>query len=141
MKKSANSHAPLYISANEVCKIIKIKPHILDYWEKKIPEIKAKKIGRRKFYKKEDLEFLLKIKKMLEEGYSLKGINKKLKEFSYQKERTPTSTSCETPLFPELLKTSPKRKKSSLKEEPSSEHLKNLLQEVLKELKEIYQRL
>jgi len=141
MKKSANSHAPLYISANEVCKILRIKPHILDYWEKKIPEIRAKRIGRRKFYKKEDLELLLKIKKLLEEGYSLEGISKKLKEFSYQKERPPTSPSHETPLFPELLKTFTKKKSASLKETPSTEHLKNLLQEVLKELKEIYQRL
>ncbi|MFN3504710.1 MAG: MerR family transcriptional regulator, partial [Caldimicrobium sp.] len=79
MKKEKNKeYEPLFIPLKEVCKILSIKPHVLDYWIKRIPEVKPVKIGKRKFFKKEQMELLTQIKKLLEEGYSLEGIRRKL---------------------------------------------------------------
>lgn len=126
MKKEKNKeYEPLFIPLKEVCKILSIKPHVLDYWIKRIPEVKPVKIGKRKFFKKEQMELLTQIKKLLEEGYSLEGIRRKL--FSY------------APLFPELKLPSKREKVLSFKNAGKEENLRGILEEILKELKDIYQ--
>jgi DNA-binding transcriptional MerR regulator len=68
----------LYISFSEVAKQLNIKPHILRYWEKRIPQLKTRKISNRKFFKKSQVEIIFRIKKLLEEGYTLEGIKRLL---------------------------------------------------------------
>lgn len=80
MKINNNEKEGLYISFSRVVKILKIKPHILLYWEKKIPQLKAYRISNRKFYKKEQVKLLLKVKQLLDEGYSLEGIKRIFKK-------------------------------------------------------------
>ncbi|MCD6489995.1 MAG: MerR family transcriptional regulator [Thermodesulfobacterium sp.] len=80
MKINNNEKEGLYISFSKAVKILKVKPHILLYWEKKIPQLKAYRISNRKFYKKEQIKLLTRVKKLLEEGYSLEGIKKILKQ-------------------------------------------------------------
>ncbi len=139
MKRKNKRNEPLFYSNKEICKLLNIKPHILDYWEKRIPEIKSHKIGKRKFFKKEDLEILFKIKKLLDEGYTLEGVRKKLflpKGDTKIKKQERASPS----LFPEL--SIPSLSKDLT--EPSSsksENLKRILKEVLEELKKIYKSL
>ena len=85
MKINKNLNNGLYISFTQTAKLLKVKPHILLYWEKKIPQLKPYRIANRKFYKKEQLNLLIKIKNLLEEGYSLEGIKKIIKkEFSFK---------------------------------------------------------
>lgn len=137
MKRKDKKNAPLFYSLKETCRILNIKPYILDYWKKRIPEIKTHKIGKRKFFKKEDLEILFKIKKLLDEGYTIEGIRKKLffsKEDTKKKERASPS------LFPEISPPLPSKTiaKNILNR---SDNLQRLLKEVLKELKEIYKLL
>lgn len=135
MKGINKKNVPLYYSLREVCKLLNIKPHNLEYWERRIPEIKSHKIGKRKFYKKEELEILLQVKKLLEEGYTLEGVRKKL--FSLKDRQIKKKERAGPGLFPELVAPS-----SSLSFPESSfnkrENLKKILKEVLEELKEIY---
>jgi DNA-binding transcriptional MerR regulator len=112
--KNNKEEEGLYISFSEVTKLLKVKPHILLYWEKKIPQLKPYRIANRKFYKRNQVNLLLKVKELLDEGYSLEGIRKILKK--------------------ESLKAS--TYKVSLEGD-----LKKLMEAILKELKDIYQKL
>mgnify|MGYP000470269425 CR=1 FL=1 len=114
MKNNNREEEGLYISFSEVTKLLKVKPYILLYWEKKIPQLRPYRIANRKFYKKNQVNLLFKVKELLDEGYSLEGIKKILKK--------------------ESLKTS--TYKVSLERE-----LKKLIEMILKELKDIYQKL
>ncbi|PMP67194.1 MAG: hypothetical protein C0190_03755 [Thermodesulfobacterium geofontis] len=114
MKKNNTQDERLYISFSKVVKLLNTKPHILIYWEKKIPQLKPYRIANRKFYKKEQVNLLLKVKKLLEEGYSLEGIKKAL-------------------MKGEFKETSP--------ELHSERDIKKLIKEILNELKELYKNL
>ncbi|MCS7149637.1 MAG: MerR family transcriptional regulator [Caldimicrobium sp.] len=138
MKRENKKHDPLFLSVREVCRILQIKPHILDYWEKRFPEIKPHKIAKRNFYKKEQLKLLYQIKRLLEEGYSLDGIRKKI----LTQERPSSETREEgLSLFPEFeIKKRYSHKKPS--EIPKKEEKwRKIIREVLSELKAIYRSL
>jgi len=113
MKKSSSSK---YINATEVAKLLGVNLHILYYWEKKIPQIKSKRVINRRFYSKEQVALLFKVKQLLEQGYSLSGIAKVLKE---KKDI----------------------EKASTFEISEEKNLKKVLKEVLEELKDIYNKL
>lgn len=133
MRRENKEHAPLFFSVREVCKLLQIKPHILDYWEKRFPEIKPHKIGKRNFYKREQLELLIRIKKLLSEGYSLEGARKKI--FSKPEE---TEKRVEFKgLFPHL-EVDGKVEKVRSEEKMTAEKYRKILKELLRELKEIY---
>jgi len=80
MKINRNLNNGLYISFTQAAKLLKVKPHVLLYWERKIPQLKPHRIANRKFYKKDQLNLLIRIKDLLEEGYSLEGIKKIMKK-------------------------------------------------------------
>ncbi len=67
-----------YFTINEVEKLTGIKSYTLRYWEKKtgsiIRPIRLSSLHRR--YTRKDIENILKIKELLEKGYSFKGIKK-----------------------------------------------------------------
>lgn len=138
MKRRSEKNVPLFLSTKEVCKLLQIKPHILDYWEKRFPEIKPYKIGKRNFYKKNQLEILLQIKKFLEEGYSLEGIRKKLFVGGKGQERHKEGTSSQ------LLDIKiTKELTSSISSEnfKKEEKWRKIIEEVLEELKALYKSL
>ncbi len=110
MKIKNRENEGLYISFSKVANLLKVKPHILLYWEKKIPQLKPYRISNRKFYKREQVVLLTKVKELLDEGYSLDGIKKLLK-------------------------------KEEVKKAGSEKDYKKVIEEVLKELKEIYEKL
>ncbi len=136
MKRVNKKHDPLYIPLKEVCKILNVRPHIIDYWEKRFPEIRPHKIGKRNFYKKEQIEILVQLKKLLDEGYSLEGARKKILQPKRESRREEPFT---PPLFPDINfpeETLTKAHQDTPKREEVS--LKALLRELLKELKDIY---
>lgn len=144
MKRERNKkNEPLFFSIKEVCRILSIKPHVLDYWEKRFPEIKPFKIGKRNFYKKEQIELLSQIKKLLDEGYSLEGIRKKFFHTKKEKKKELSREKLQesVPLFPELKIPVSKPLKSFPEEISKEDFLKKTLKEVLRELKAIYQLL
>ncbi len=64
----------------DVCKILGIKPHVLRYWEKEIPEVSPKKdkAGNR-MYSPADVQLLLRIKYFLyDKRFTIEGARQEL---------------------------------------------------------------
>ncbi len=137
-----------FLSTAELLARLKVKAYILKYWEKKIPELRPIKIANRKYYRKEQLEIFLQIKKLLEQGFTLKMIKENLIPFkdsqNYHSMPLPSTQKKEIffPLFPDLLP--PPSSINSAKTEPqisSWQSVRNIITEVLRELKELYSQL
>ena len=64
----------------ELSKELKIKPHILRYWEEQFAMLQPlKRAGARRHYRPEDVEMVKTINRLLnEEGYTIKGARKYL---------------------------------------------------------------
>ena len=77
----------LYFKIGEVCQIAQVKPYILRYWETEFPQLKpAKATSQHRLYRRKDVEAILKIRKLLyEEGYTIEGARRKLREDSSTK--------------------------------------------------------
>ncbi|MFP6779884.1 MAG: MerR family transcriptional regulator [Alphaproteobacteria bacterium] len=69
-----------YKTIGEVSKELNIPTHILRFWETKFEKLKlVKRKNKHRYYSKEDIIFILNIKKMVsEEGYTIKGVQKNL---------------------------------------------------------------
>jgi DNA-binding transcriptional MerR regulator len=78
-----------YFTISEVAKLCDIKPHVLRYWEQEFPKLKPnKRRGNRRYYIKDDVLLILRIKSLLyEQGFTLAGARKQLKQ-----EPVPTPT-------------------------------------------------
>ena len=72
----------LYFRIGEVAKIVGVKPYVLRYWETEFPLLKPGKTpSQHRLYRRRDVETLLEIKKLLyEEGFTIAGAKKKLKD-------------------------------------------------------------
>ena len=75
------SSEKLYYRIGEVSRITGLKPHVLRYWESEFKVIKPHKGGSlQRLFRKKDLDLILKIKKLLyEEGFTIAGAKKKIK--------------------------------------------------------------
>ena len=64
-----------YFTISKTAEIIGVQSHVLRFWEKKFSSINPKKsLSGRRFYSSNDIETLLKIKKLLyEDGFTIKG--------------------------------------------------------------------
>ena len=71
-----------YKTIGEVSRELDVLPHVLRFWESKFDRLKLiKRKNNHRYYNKEDLFFLLKIKKLIhEEGYTIKGVQLYLKK-------------------------------------------------------------
>ena len=69
-----------YKTIGEVEKILKVKPHILRFWEESFSQVKPlKRKGGRRLYSEDIINILRIIKKLVnDEGYSVKGVKKYL---------------------------------------------------------------
>lgn len=85
----------LYFRIGEVAKIVGVKPYVLRYWETEFSVLKPGKTpSRHRLYRRRDVETLLEIKSLLyEEGFTIAGAKKKLKEI--EKETLPAIASAE----------------------------------------------
>ena len=66
----------------EVSAELNVPQHVLRFWEKKFPEVSpVQRVGGRRYYRPEDIDLLKKIEYLLhKEGYTIKGVQKLLKE-------------------------------------------------------------
>ncbi|MEO5367935.1 MAG: MerR family transcriptional regulator [Magnetococcus sp. WYHC-3] len=56
----------LYLSIGEVARIVDVAPHVLRYWEKEFPQLRAvKRSGNRRVYRRGDVDALLEIRRLL----------------------------------------------------------------------------
>ncbi len=77
------SQERLFYRIGEVSRITGVKPHVLRYWESEFKVIKPHKgSSLQRLYRKKDVDLILKIKRLLyEEGYTISGAKKKIREF------------------------------------------------------------
>ena len=70
-----------YKTISEVSKQIDVPSHVLRFWETKFSQVKPiKRSGGRRYYRSEDIDVLIQIRKLLyKEGYTIKGAKKALK--------------------------------------------------------------
>ena len=67
---------------SEASKILSLPSHVLRFWESKFKQIKPlKRAGGRRFYRPNDILFILGIKKLLHiDGLTISGVNRLIKE-------------------------------------------------------------
>ena len=78
------SNTKLYYSMKEVSEMTKLKPYVLRYWESEFPSLKpTKNNAGNRTYKKQDIEVILDIKKLLyDKKYTIKGAVEEIKNRS-----------------------------------------------------------
>ncbi len=79
----------LYYRIGEVSRITGLKPHVLRYWESEFKVIRPHKEGSlQRLYRRKDLDLILKIKKLLyEEGFTIAGAKKKIRDLERDENR------------------------------------------------------
>jgi DNA-binding transcriptional MerR regulator len=71
----------IFFSISEVARIVKVKPHVLRYWETEFSSLKPEKseTGQRR-YRQKDLELILRIKELLyDKKFTIQGAKEALK--------------------------------------------------------------
>jgi DNA-binding transcriptional MerR regulator len=74
--------ATAFRTISEVSAELGVPQHVLRFWETRFPQVKPlKRGGGRRYYRPEDVELLRRIQRLLyEEGYTIKGVQKLLRE-------------------------------------------------------------
>ncbi len=72
----------LYFRIGEVAELTGIKPHVLRYWESEFKSFRpVKSRSNQRLYRRKDVELVFRLKDLLyEQGYTIAGARKKLKE-------------------------------------------------------------
>ena len=75
------STTKLYYSIKEVSELTSLKPYVLRYWESEFPSLKpSKNKAGNRTYKKNDINVILEIKKLLyDKKFTIKGAIEELK--------------------------------------------------------------
>lgn len=70
-----------YFKIGEVSEILGVQPYVVRFWETEFHLTPAKNRSKHRVYKRQDLETLIEIKRLLyEERFTIEGAQKKLKE-------------------------------------------------------------
>ena len=71
-----------YRTISEVADMLKVKPHVLRFWEKKFTQIQPlKRDSGRRYYRPEDVRLIAQIKNLLhDQGYTVRGVQQLFKE-------------------------------------------------------------
>ncbi len=70
----------LYFRIGEVCRLLKLEPYVLRFWESEFPSLSPTKgANGRRMYRKKDVEMVVTIKDLLyERGFTIAGARKVL---------------------------------------------------------------
>jgi DNA-binding transcriptional MerR regulator len=85
-----------------------VPQHVLRFWETKFPQVRPlKRGGGRRYYRPEDVDLLRRIRKLLySDGYTIKGVQKLLREGSGRLHVAPVPASA--PVAPVIVEPAPK---------------------------------
>ena len=91
------SSEKLYYRIGEVSRITGLKPYVLRYWESEFKIIKPYKgESLHRLYRRKDLDLILRIKKLLyEEGFTIAGAKKKIRDLEGEQNRNRKSDPAE----------------------------------------------
>lgn len=84
----------LFFRIGEVAEIVGVRPHVLRYWEDEFGILKPMKTrGAHRQFRRRDVELALVIKRLLhEEGFTVAGARKRLREMGHLEARAEAST-------------------------------------------------
>lgn len=93
--RRSGKSASAFRTISEVAKELDLPQHVLRFWESKFSQIKPlKRGGGRRFYRPEDVDQLREIRALLyEDGYTIKGVQKLLRDRQKRPSKTDSSTS------------------------------------------------
>ena len=79
-ERSASSSKRLF-RTNEVCQLTDTQPYILRFWESEFPQLAPQRHGGQTVYRREDVDVVLRIKRLLyDEEYTIEGARKRLEQ-------------------------------------------------------------
>jgi DNA-binding transcriptional MerR regulator len=89
-RRELEGGAKIYYRIGEVSEIADVKPYVLRYWESEFKWMApGKSRSNQRLYRKQDIETILLIKKLLyEERFTIAGAKKRLKELGSGPERS-----------------------------------------------------
>ena len=89
---SADKAPGAFKTIGELSQELGVAQHILRYWETKFPQLKPlQRAGNRRYYRPADVELARKIHRLLsEEGYTVRGVQKLLRDRTGGSESEPT---------------------------------------------------
>lgn len=98
--RRAVKSATAFRTISEVADELDVPQHVLRFWETKFPQIRPlKRGGGRRYYRPEDVELLRKVAKLLyQEGYTIKGVQRLLREGALKGGAAPVSEEMALPL-------------------------------------------
>lgn len=108
--RRANKRASAFRTIGEVAEDLDLPAHVLRFWESKFPQLKPlKRGGGRRYYRPEDIALLRRIRECLyKDGYTIRGVQKLLREGGLGDESAVAAESEEVTLFPlDPIPTSP----------------------------------
>lgn len=77
-----------YFKIGEVSRILNVKPYVLRFWETEFHLSPAKNRSQHRVYRRQDVETLLEIKRLLyEERFTIEGARTKLKDLSRERQQ------------------------------------------------------
>jgi len=103
--RRAVKSATAFRTISEVADELDVPQHVLRFWETKFPQIRPlKRGGGRRYYRPEDVELLRKVAKLLyQEGYTIKGVQRLLREGALKGGTVPAAEEMALPLGLEAL--------------------------------------
>jgi DNA-binding transcriptional MerR regulator len=86
----------------ELSQELGVAQHILRYWETKFPQLRPlQRAGNRRYYRPADVELTRKIHRLLsEEGYTVRGVQKLLRDRTETSEEPPMAAATIAPAQP-----------------------------------------
>tara|TARA_B100000315_G_scaffold258028_1_gene308819 strand:+ start:1969 stop:2319 length:351 start_codon:yes stop_codon:yes gene_type:complete len=83
----------LFFKIGEVAKLAEVEPYVLRYWETEFKNLRPKKKENgQRLYQKKEVQLALNIKKLLhEDGYTIEGAKKILKQRNKKKKSSQSS--------------------------------------------------
>jgi DNA-binding transcriptional MerR regulator len=103
---SADKAPGAFKTIGELSQELGVAQHILRYWETKFPQLRPmQRAGNRRYYRPDDVDLARRIHRLLtEEGYTVRGVQKLLRDKSAQavevssvaREMSPSAPSMET---------------------------------------------
>ncbi len=99
---SADKAPGAFKTIGELSQELGVAQHILRYWESKFPQLRPlQRAGNRRYYRPADVDLARKIHRLLsEEGYTVRGVQKLLRDRSADSEAPPMQASAPAPAQP-----------------------------------------
>ncbi|MCG8360394.1 MAG: MerR family transcriptional regulator [Kiloniellales bacterium] len=97
--RAGGKSAAAFRTISEVSDELNVPQHVLRFWETKFTQVRPlKRAGGRRYYRPEDIDLLRRIRDLLyAEGYTIKGVQRLLREGGLKAEEAPSPAVEPTP--------------------------------------------